>query len=69
MTVSYTHLDVYKRQQLTYAMVPNLVFLPFFRDPGLYLETLTALGMTDSAVEWMELDMPFFLVTARNPAR
>jgi hypothetical protein len=54
---------------LTYAMVPNLVFLPFFRDPGLYLDTLAGLGMTDIAVEWMELDMPFFLVTARKPAQ
>lgn len=54
---------------LTYAMVPNLVFLPFFREPALYLDTLAGLGMTDIAVEWMELDMPFFLVTAWKPAQ
>lgn len=53
---------------LSYAMVPNLVFLPFFREPGFYSSTLQRLGMTDIIVEWMELEMPFFLLTARKRA-
>ncbi|WP_269930475.1 methyltransferase [Aminobacter sp. HY435] len=54
---------------LTYAMVANLVFLPFFREPRFYTEALAGLGMNDIVVEWMELEMPFFLITARKAHR
>lgn len=52
---------------LPYAMVANLVFLPFFRQPEFYTKALAALAMTDIVVEWMELEMPFFVITTRKP--
>ena len=53
---------------LSHAMVANLVFLPFFRSPEFYQEVLAGLGMADIAIDWIELEMPFFLVTARKVA-
>lgn len=52
---------------LPYAMVANLVFLPFFRPGSSYQLWLEELGMVDIAKETVALDMPFHLITARKP--
>jgi hypothetical protein len=49
-------------------MVANLVFLPFFRPAEVYTACMAELGLVDIEVETVELETPFFLVTARKPA-
>ncbi|MCJ2038380.1 methyltransferase domain-containing protein [Methylobacterium sp. J-059] len=51
---------------LDYAATGNLVFLHFFRDAALYVETMAAHGLTDIAVETVKLDMPFHLISGRK---
>lgn len=51
----------------TYAMVPNLVFLHFLREPDLYERNLARLGFRDIARRVIQLETAFFLVTARKP--
>ncbi len=51
----------------TFAMLPNIVFLPFLRPPDLYREVMERCGLVDVSVETVALETPFQLVSARKP--
>jgi SAM-dependent methyltransferase len=51
---------------LSYALIPFLLFFRSFRSPALYQEQLTALGFRDIRVQRIDLETPFFLVTGRK---
>jgi SAM-dependent methyltransferase len=55
-------------RRLSYAMVANLVFLPFFRDPSFYTAALTRLGFAAITTETITIDMDFHLITAIKPS-
>jgi hypothetical protein len=44
--------------------LPFLLFFRSFREPAIYEEKLSDLGFLDINVQWIDLEMPFFLVTA-----
>lgn len=48
----------------SFALIPFLLFFRSFRTPEPYTRQLAALGFRDIAVQTVELEMPFFLVTA-----
>ena len=50
-------------------MLPHLLFFRSYRQPGAYTERLAALGLEAIESREIALDSPFFLVTARKPAR
>ncbi len=50
-----------------YVQSADLVFQPFFREAGLYTETLAALGFVDLSVRSVLLETPFHLIAARKP--
>jgi SAM-dependent methyltransferase len=56
------------RGPLPYGQLPMLLFFRSFRQPGFYTEHLAGLGLRDVAVQSVELESPFFLVTARKHA-
>jgi hypothetical protein len=49
---------------LEYCTIPILLFAHTLRSPDLYLECLAAHGLQQISVQWIDLEMPFFLVTA-----
>lgn len=51
---------------LPYSMIPNVVFMHFYRSPVVYSEQLAALGFDSIKVQRIDLEMPFHLVTARK---
>ena len=51
------------------SMLPHLLFFRSYRPPGAYTERLAALGLEAIESREIALDSPFFLVTARKPAR
>jgi SAM-dependent methyltransferase len=59
-------VDVDQRM-LDYAALPIFLFARFFRDSSVYLAQLTAAGFIDIELQHIELDMPFYLITARKP--
>lgn len=70
-------LLIYERGELdfahtamTYSLLPILLFAHTLRSPELYLETLAGCGLGRISVQWLELDVPFFIITAvkENPA-
>ncbi len=50
-----------------YIQSADLVFQPFFRDAGLYTETLAAAGLVESSVRSLDLETPFHLIEAHKP--
>jgi SAM-dependent methyltransferase len=52
---------------LPYSMIPFLLFFRSFRSPELYEEQLEASGLHTIAIQRIDLEMPFFLVTGRRP--
>lgn len=50
-----------------YSLIPLLLFAHSFRGPSLYAATLRAAGMCEIEVRDVELDTPFFLLTAHKP--
>jgi ubiquinone/menaquinone biosynthesis C-methylase UbiE len=52
-----------------YGLIPMLLFFRSFRAPEVYQKHLEAVGFTDVGVEWLPLEMPFFLLTARLAVR
>ncbi|GJE56842.1 MULTISPECIES: methyltransferase [Methylobacterium] len=50
-----------------YVQAADLVFQPFFREAGLYAETLMAQGLTEITVDRIDLETPFHLIAARKP--
>jgi SAM-dependent methyltransferase len=55
------------RGALPYSAIPMLLFFHSFRGPSLYIEQLGALGFQDIAVQRVDLEMPFFLLTGTKP--
>lgn len=53
---------------LSYSMIPFLLFAHTLRSPDLYLECLAENGFCQTAVQWIDLEMPFFLVTGVKAA-
>ena len=51
----------------TYGMLPLLLFFHNYRDATFYTEVLATLGMVRIEVRRIELDMPFWLITANKP--
>jgi cyclopropane fatty-acyl-phospholipid synthase-like methyltransferase len=51
---------------LPYSMIPALLFFRFFRPPTIYAEHLNNLGFQDIEIQRIELEMPFYLVTAKK---
>ena len=49
------------------SLLPMLLFFRSFRGPGAYLLKLEAMGYQEVRVRGIELETPFFLVTARKP--
>lgn len=52
--------------ELPYALIPFLLFFRSFRSPELYKQQLERLGYERISVQTIELEMPFFLLTARK---
>lgn len=50
-----------------YAQIPLLLFAGFYRSPMFYAQALEGLGLTAIDLVRVELDQPFFLITARKP--
>lgn len=48
---------------LPYSIIPFLLFAHTFRSPDLYVECLAEGGLSNISVTWIDLEMPFFLVT------
>jgi len=48
----------------SYATIPILLFFRFYRDPSIYLNLLAEAGFHDVGVEHIQLDTPFFLISA-----
>ena len=51
---------------LPYSMIPFLLFFRSFRSPIVYREQLETLGFQDIEIQRIELEMPFYLVTAKK---
>jgi SAM-dependent methyltransferase len=49
------------------SMVPNLLFFRSYRSPQAYIEQLQRLGFLNIQQHELQLDSPFFVVTARKP--
>lgn len=54
---------------LSYSSLPIPFFAHTLRLPDLYLECLKGNGFHSIAVQWIALEMPFFLVTERKSSR
>lgn len=55
-------------RQLPYSILPFLLFSHSFRSPDLYKELLNAMNFTDVSGIWVNLEMPFFILSAACPA-
>jgi ubiquinone/menaquinone biosynthesis C-methylase UbiE len=51
---------------LPYSMIPFLLFFRSFRSPAVYKEQLETLGFQDIGIQRIDLEMPFYLVTAKK---
>lgn len=49
--------------ELSYSNIPILLFAHTLRSPDLYMECLTENGFEQISVQWIDLEMPFFIVT------
>jgi SAM-dependent methyltransferase len=47
--------------------IPLILFAHTLRSPNLYLQLLERFGLQQISVQWITLDMPFFLVTGTKP--
>jgi SAM-dependent methyltransferase len=52
---------------LPYSLIPMLLFLNYFRPSSVYHSQLEAEGFLDITTQLIQLETPFFLVTARAP--
>ena len=55
-----------RERTLPYSMIPFLLFLHSFRSPVNYEEHLKGLGFQEISIEKIDLETPFYLVTARE---
>jgi hypothetical protein len=54
------------KKPLSYAMIPTLLFFHYFRSPKIYAEYLNNFGFQDIKIQRIDLEMPFYLVTAKK---
>lgn len=54
---------------LSYSNIPILLFAHTLRSPDLYMKCLAENGFQQIAVQWIKLEMPFFIVTGVKPTR
>lgn len=54
-------------QTPAFSTLPTLLFFRSYRSPSVYTRQLQSMGFEDIQVREVELEMPFFLVTARKP--
>lgn len=66
-------LLIYERQEIElagssvpYSLIPMLLFFRSFRSPQFYCEVLEEMNFKDIHVQTINLEMPFFLVTAKK---
>ena len=52
---------------LPYSMIPFLVFFHSFRSPAIYEKLLEDLSFQDIQVQKIDLETPFYLITAKKP--
>ena len=55
-----------REKTLPYSMIPLLMFYHSFRSPEIYEEHLKALGFQATSIEKINLETPFYLVTAKK---
>ena len=55
-----------EKAELSYSMLPMLLFFHSFRSPEIYEMHLKELGFQNLVVRWIDLDTPFFLLTAQR---
>jgi SAM-dependent methyltransferase len=55
-----------EQEALPYSMLPNILFLSFFRPPATYSAHLKRIGFESIEIREIKLEMPFHLVTARK---
>jgi len=55
-----------REKTLPYSMIPLLIFYHSFRSPEIYEEHLKALGFKAISIEKINLETPFYLVTAKK---
>lgn len=60
-------LDIAKTG-LPYSLIPILLFAHTFRGPDMYRKSLAAWGFREIDITWIDLETPFFLITAVKPA-
>ena len=53
-------------KKVTYSMIPFLLFFRSFRSPSIYVNRLRELGFGDITVKTIDLEVVFYLVTARK---
>ena len=58
----------YSDGAIPYYMIPMLLFFRSFREPDLYVECLRREGFVDIAIERLQLETAFYIVTATKPA-
>lgn len=52
---------------MPFSMAANLVFAPFYRDPGFYLDAFASLGIGDAATSDIALEMVFHIISGTAP--
>ena len=55
--------------KIAYSMLPMLLFLRSFKSPELYTAQLVSAGFEQIAIQQINLEMPFFLISAKKPLR
>ncbi len=55
-----------EQMQLGYSHLPILLFAHFFRNADIYQRILNKIGFRDIRTQQVELDLPFFIVSARK---
>jgi len=55
-----------EKKTLNYSMLPIFLFARFFRDPSVYKEQLEEAGYVDIHKKSVQMDIPFFLITAKK---
>ncbi len=58
-----------REKTFPYSMIPILVFFHSFRSPNIYEEHLKDLGFQAISIEKINLETPFYLVTAKKKLR
>ncbi len=58
----------FNKNKIAYSMLPMLLFLRSFKSPELYTAQLVNAGFEQIETQHINLEMPFFLITAKKPS-